>query len=89
MIATSLILLLVLLGISIPVAAALGVTKPYLYYYFHNKQEIFETLCWRPSSSARSNTTRVGSTSSVKRSTPCGPVSRFTSVEREIRRRSV
>ena len=27
----------------------LGVTKPYVYYYFHNKQEIFETLCWRPS----------------------------------------
>ena len=26
----------------------LGVTKPYIYYYFHNKQEIFETLCWRP-----------------------------------------
>lgn len=26
----------------------LGVTKPYVYYYFHNKQEIFETLCWRP-----------------------------------------
>ena len=27
----------------------LGVTKPFVYYYFHNKQEIFETLCWRPS----------------------------------------
>ena len=27
----------------------LGVTKPYVYYYFRNKQEIFETLCWRPS----------------------------------------
>ena len=26
----------------------LGVTKPYVYYYFHNKQEIFETLSWRP-----------------------------------------
>lgn len=26
----------------------LGVTKPYVYYYFHNKQEIYETLCWRP-----------------------------------------
>ena len=27
----------------------LGVTKPFVYYYFRNKQEIFETLCWRPS----------------------------------------
>lgn len=26
----------------------LGVTKPFVYYYFHNKQEIFETLCWTP-----------------------------------------
>jgi AcrR family transcriptional regulator len=26
----------------------LGVTKPYVYYYFHNKQEIFEMLSWRP-----------------------------------------
>lgn len=26
----------------------LGVTKPYVYYYFHNKQEIFEVLSWRP-----------------------------------------
>ncbi|HZT55845.1 MAG TPA: TetR/AcrR family transcriptional regulator [Burkholderiaceae bacterium] len=26
----------------------LGVTKPYVYYYFHNKLEIYETLCWRP-----------------------------------------
>lgn len=26
----------------------LGVTKPYLYYYFRNKQEIFEVLSWRP-----------------------------------------
>ena len=26
----------------------LGVTKPYVYYYFHNKQEIFETLSWAP-----------------------------------------
>ena len=31
------------------IVTALGVTKPYVYYYFHNKQEIFETLCWRPS----------------------------------------
>lgn len=27
----------------------LGVTKPYFYYYFNNKNEIFETLCWRAS----------------------------------------
>ena len=26
----------------------LGVTKPFVYYYFHNKQEIFELLAWRP-----------------------------------------
>ena len=26
----------------------LGVTKPYVYYYFRNKQEIFETLSWAP-----------------------------------------
>ena len=26
----------------------LGVTKPYGYYYFHNKLEIFETLSWAP-----------------------------------------
>ena len=26
----------------------LGVTKPYVYYYFHNKLEIFETLSWAP-----------------------------------------
>ncbi len=30
------------------IVRALGVTKPFLYYYFHNKQEIFETLSWRP-----------------------------------------
>jgi len=30
------------------IVQALGVTKPYVYYYFHNKQEIFETLSWRP-----------------------------------------
>lgn len=30
------------------VAAALGVTKPFVYYYFHNKQELFETLSWTP-----------------------------------------
>lgn len=30
------------------IVSALGVTKPYVYYYFHNKQEIFETLSWRP-----------------------------------------
>ncbi|HSV51690.1 MAG TPA: TetR/AcrR family transcriptional regulator [Burkholderiaceae bacterium] len=27
----------------------LGVTKPYVYYYFRNKQEIFEVLSWEPS----------------------------------------
>ena len=26
----------------------LGVTKPFVYYYFRNKQEIFETLSWTP-----------------------------------------
>ena len=26
----------------------LGVTKPFVYYYFRNKQEIFETLSWGP-----------------------------------------
>lgn len=26
----------------------LGVSKPFVYYYFHNKQDIFETLSWRP-----------------------------------------
>ncbi len=26
----------------------LGVTKPFVYYYFKNKQEIFEILSWRP-----------------------------------------
>jgi len=25
----------------------LGVSKPFVYYYFRNKQEIFETLSWR------------------------------------------
>lgn len=30
------------------IVSVLGVTKPYVYYYFHNKQEIFETLSWRP-----------------------------------------
>ncbi|HJV60704.1 MAG TPA: TetR/AcrR family transcriptional regulator [Albitalea sp.] len=30
------------------IAHELGVTKPYVYYYFHNKQEIFELLSWRP-----------------------------------------
>ena len=29
------------------VVAELGVSKPFVYYYFHNKQEIFETLSWR------------------------------------------
>lgn len=26
----------------------LGVTKPFVYYYFRDKQEIFETLSWKP-----------------------------------------
>ncbi len=26
----------------------LGVTKPFVYYYYKNKQEIFEILSWRP-----------------------------------------
>jgi AcrR family transcriptional regulator len=30
------------------IVEALGVTKPFVYYYFSNKQEIFETLSWRP-----------------------------------------
>ncbi len=30
------------------IAGELGVTKPYLYYYFRNKQELFEILSWRP-----------------------------------------
>ncbi len=30
------------------IACELGLTKPFIYYYFHNKQEIFETLSWRP-----------------------------------------
>ena len=28
------------------VAARLGVSKPFVYYYFHNKQQLFETLSW-------------------------------------------
>lgn len=30
------------------IAARLGVTKPFVYYYFHSKQQIFETLSWVP-----------------------------------------
>jgi AcrR family transcriptional regulator len=30
------------------IVQALGVTKPFVYYYFDSKQEIFETLSWRP-----------------------------------------
>lgn len=30
------------------IVQALGVTKPFVYYYFSSKQEIFETLSWRP-----------------------------------------
>lgn len=29
------------------IVATLGMTKPFIYYYFRNKQEIFETLSWR------------------------------------------
>lgn len=31
------------------IATKLGVTKPYLYYYFQSKDDIFETLCWEAS----------------------------------------
>lgn len=31
------------------IVAKLGVTKPYLYYYFRSKDDIFETLCWQAS----------------------------------------
>ncbi len=30
------------------IVRALDVTKPFVYYYFRDKQEIFETLSWRP-----------------------------------------
>ena len=30
------------------IVRALGVTKPFVYYYFRDKQEIFETISWRP-----------------------------------------
>ena len=30
------------------IVAELGVSKPFVYYYFRNKQEIFETLSWAP-----------------------------------------
>jgi len=30
------------------VTDVLGVSKPYVYYYFDSKQAIFESLCWRP-----------------------------------------
>ncbi len=30
------------------IVSELGVTKPFVYYYFRSKQEIFETLSWRP-----------------------------------------
>lgn len=30
------------------IVGELGVTKPFVYYYFRNKLEIFETLSWRP-----------------------------------------
>lgn len=30
------------------IVAELGVSKPFVYYYFRDKQQIFETLSWRP-----------------------------------------
>lgn len=30
------------------IVTTLGMTKPFVYYYFRNKLEIFETLSWRP-----------------------------------------
>lgn len=30
------------------IAQRLGVTKPFVYYYFRNKQELFEQLSWAP-----------------------------------------
>lgn len=30
------------------IVRALDVTKPFVYYYFRDKQEIFETLSWQP-----------------------------------------
>jgi hypothetical protein len=30
------------------IVGELGVTKPFVYYYFHNKLDIFETLSWKP-----------------------------------------
>jgi AcrR family transcriptional regulator len=30
------------------IVRALDATKPFVYYYFRDKQEIFETLSWRP-----------------------------------------
>lgn len=30
------------------IVQALGVTKPYVYYYFRDKRDIFEVLSWRP-----------------------------------------
>ncbi|HRO57809.1 MAG TPA: TetR/AcrR family transcriptional regulator [Burkholderiaceae bacterium] len=30
------------------IARELGVTKPYVYYYFRDKLELFETVSWRP-----------------------------------------
>lgn len=30
------------------IVGELGVTKPYVYYYFRNKQELFELLTWEP-----------------------------------------
>ena len=30
------------------IARELGVTKPYVYYYFGDKRELFEAICWPP-----------------------------------------
>lgn len=30
------------------IARTLGVTKPFVYYYFGDKQELFEAICWPP-----------------------------------------
>lgn len=30
------------------IARELGVTKPYIYYYFGDKRELFEAICWPP-----------------------------------------
>lgn len=37
------------------IVSELGVTKPYVYYYFRNKQQILETLSWQPAVEALSS----------------------------------